>query len=172
MPARKSIGFDRDQDPHVRRDLNHAALQKALHKPARPARPWPLSSTRIFAPRRLSISITHSPPELSAGLAGGRNRPFDELCLLPGGLQGATGLLLLAPLQSAVVQVQFPRGDVQAMDTGDPYRRRPQLSRDVLAPSPCFAPALEALPYLLQALATPCFHHLRQIVHLLLSSSG
>ena len=31
-----------------------------LHRPAKTASPWPLSSTRIFAPRALPISTTHS----------------------------------------------------------------------------------------------------------------
>jgi hypothetical protein len=52
--------FDRDQETHVRRDLDHAAHQKALHRLARPARPGPLSSTRILAPRGFSSSIVHS----------------------------------------------------------------------------------------------------------------
>jgi len=52
--------IDGNLNAHVRRDLDHHALQKALHKPAKPARPWPLSSTRILAPRALPISTMHS----------------------------------------------------------------------------------------------------------------
>ena len=43
--------LDRHQNAHVRRERDHGALRKPLHTPAKLARPAPLSSTRIVAPR-------------------------------------------------------------------------------------------------------------------------
>ena len=52
--------LDRHQNAHVRRERDHGALRKPVHTPAKPARPAPLSATRIVAPRPLWRSITQS----------------------------------------------------------------------------------------------------------------
>ena len=52
--------LDRHQNPHVRRELNHDALRKALHAPAKAPRPAPCRCTRIVAPTVFCNSTTHS----------------------------------------------------------------------------------------------------------------
>lgn len=53
--------FNRHQDPHLRGDLDHRLLlQKVLLSVFRSGTPMPLMWTLIFAPFRVSSSMTHS----------------------------------------------------------------------------------------------------------------
>jgi len=52
-------GFDCDEDPHLRRDLNHrSSRRRSRRKFARALESAPESWTRIFVPEALSISTT------------------------------------------------------------------------------------------------------------------
>jgi hypothetical protein len=65
--------LDGHQDAHVRRDLDHHALQKAWHSAGKPASAPPRSCSRIVAPRALAISTTHcasAPPAGSGSPCG------------------------------------------------------------------------------------------------------
>jgi len=56
----------------VRRELDHHAAQNALHRAGKLTSPLPLNSTRIFAPRALASSITHSAARAAIDQLSGR----------------------------------------------------------------------------------------------------